>query len=347
MLTYRGFEAWVECDGEPLRSYDAWCEGRVIGATVASEAGKAFGIHWRDLEGGVESFGIVTIDGTIVGGRGLNGTPGRVVAKTAWRPRDAAPDVPERQLVFAPLITTDDENVLMAPSAAHIDKVGTIELKVDLVRYGPRQRERHGQNPYGNGGGGGADNPFAVRVVHETSKKMGGHQVSLGEALPMRGGSKHALPPKRKRLPYDDRDQGPHVVFRFSYAPRDILMAQGVIPRPVPLKIEAAPSLPSSQSQQPPPQQPQPQANPLFTRSDTVDLTQDDASAPAPAVAKAERAASVIEQKELVGMLQEQLRHAREELARKQASFKVEQTPEPFSAYQYFTPGEVIDLTDL
>lgn len=40
MLTYRGFEAWVECDGAPLTSYAAWCEGRVIGATVASEAGK-------------------------------------------------------------------------------------------------------------------------------------------------------------------------------------------------------------------------------------------------------------------------------------------------------------------
>lgn len=113
MLTYRGFEAWVECDGVQLTSYAAWCEGRVIGATVASEAGKVrvgflatsstvprvfsllatpgavwrrvalpfprflrrrhpvppwltrllqpFGIHWRDLDGGIESFGVVSV----------------------------------------------------------------------------------------------------------------------------------------------------------------------------------------------------------------------------------------------------------------------------------------------
>jgi len=41
-----------------------------------------FGIHWRDCEGGIESFGIVQIDGNVIGGRGLNGVPGRAVAKT-------------------------------------------------------------------------------------------------------------------------------------------------------------------------------------------------------------------------------------------------------------------------
>ena len=40
MLTHRGFEAWIECDDETLTSYNAWCDGRIIGATVASKAGK-------------------------------------------------------------------------------------------------------------------------------------------------------------------------------------------------------------------------------------------------------------------------------------------------------------------
>ena len=62
------------------------------------------------------------------------------------------------------------------------------------------------------------------------------------------------------------------------------------------------------------------------------------------------RAASIADQQDMVALLQEQLRQARDGLARRQASLdaiKRESSIQPFSAYNYFKPGEVVDLTDL
>lgn len=63
------------------------------------------------------------------------------------------------------------------------------------------------------------------------------------------------------------------------------------------------------------------------------------------------RALSVADHQDMVLLLQEQLRQARDDLSRRQvaldtAKVKVE-SGQTFSAYKYFTPGEVVDLTDL
>lgn len=81
-----------------------------------------------------------------------------------------------------------------------------------------------------------------------------------------------------------------------------------------------------------------------------VDLTLD----PEPQRAEAKpnlkaRAASVAEHQDMVLLLQEQLRQARDDLSRRKTSYdaavKVENGA--FSAYKYFKPGEVVDLTDM
>ena len=82
--------------------------------------------------------------------------------------------------------------------------------------------------------------------------------------------------------------------------------------------------------------------------SEMVDLTEDGDKESKPDVHA--RAASIADQQDMVALLQEQLRQARDGLARRQASLdaiKRESSIQPFSAYNYFKPGEVVDLTDL
>lgn len=121
----------------------------------------------------------------------------------------------------------------MGHGAVDIDNVGIIELKVELVRYAEPKRPKNNRFFARDN----RDGAFAQRIVHETSKKLGGHQAScvdmlrcsllltlrrLGEELPARQGSRYnsSWKPPKKRLPYDPDDDQPYVVFKFAYAPR-------------------------------------------------------------------------------------------------------------------------------
>ncbi|KAH7102518.1 hypothetical protein BKA62DRAFT_105935 [Auriculariales sp. MPI-PUGE-AT-0066] len=375
MLTHRGFEAWVECDGEVMTSHSAWCDGRTIGATVVSQEGKTFGIHWRDVDGGVESFGVVQIDGNIIGGRGLNGTPGRAVSKSTAKVSDEI----ERALVFSKLGTTEHEEELermalhgdVGAYSESLDSLGTIELRVEHVRYGDFKRPQ--RFPYRRG----ADprDVFAQRVVHETSKKLGCHQTCLGPERynPPRRPTQPDRP-ARKRLPFDPYDDRPHVIFKFSYAPRDILIARGLIPQsaadPQPPSqrqhsSSIASSRPPSRARSAPPELDavQPSANTLFLRGETIDLDApvhrlpidltkgEEEDPPKPLSILSSRHASIVNRLDVVNLLQEQLRQAKDDLQASRAALsgaKPQVTPAiPFSVYDYYKPGEVVDMTDL
>lgn len=54
------------------------------------------------------------IDGTIIGGRGMNGTPGRAVAKDAYKVNEGV----ERRLMFASILTTGALPLQLDPSRA-------------------------------------------------------------------------------------------------------------------------------------------------------------------------------------------------------------------------------------
>lgn len=76
-------------------------------------------------------------------------------------------------------MATDDEDALYGPGAMNLEKVGVIELKVELVRYGAPKKPKNSKffAPKTQ------DDAFSQRVVHETSKKLGGHQASYVHRL--------------------------------------------------------------------------------------------------------------------------------------------------------------------
>ena len=67
-----------------------------------SKEGKVATVRSLDLPTCIVFIGVVQIDGCVIGGRGLNGTPGRAVAKSSVKIGDDA----ERPLMFTPLGTT-------------------------------------------------------------------------------------------------------------------------------------------------------------------------------------------------------------------------------------------------
>jgi len=78
--------------------------------------------------------------------------------------------------------------------------------------------------------------------------------------------------------------------------------------------------------------------------NEPIDLTED--GDPVKALA-AMRFASVAGHVDVVNLLHEQLRQAKEDLEASRLRLQDIKASQEFSAYQFFKPGEVIDLTDL
>ncbi|KAG9018614.1 hypothetical protein FRB90_011221 [Tulasnella sp. 427] len=93
---------------------------------------------------------------------------------------------------------------------------GTIRVEMYRIRV-------TGQGPYAWRGANVDDAPI---VVHEKSKKAGGHVTRLGNREPSQKRSRYL-----HSAPYSPSDKDPWAVFEFRYRPAAILQAEGIMPR--------------------------------------------------------------------------------------------------------------------
>jgi len=117
-------------------------------------------------------------------------------------------------------VDADDETVA-SQGDPFCQQVGVIELQIRLVIFDThasftRERDRL------------PEHVLQRRVIHEQDKKRGaGHQVVLGDEYRIK-----ERPPKFiKRQRLDPSDPSPFVIFKYHYRPRDVLIADRIIPR--------------------------------------------------------------------------------------------------------------------
>ncbi|KAH9899204.1 hypothetical protein C8Q73DRAFT_724150 [Cubamyces lactineus] len=214
-MLYRGYDVWITDDNDQrMPEYKMEAEGnsgKAVACYIPSESGKRFVIHWKDYNGLHTASVRVNIDGALrcsnICRPNENGRRAaiRTVSADTYHP-----------FQFADLRTTDDDSALLANDAKAVEKIGGIE--VDITRVHPHVPRA-------------AFRPQTCRVigvVHERSKKLGVHRVTLGEGIKIK-----KPPVWSKSVPLDPRE-GPFVSFIFRYRPAALLQAQGIMPPPAP-----------------------------------------------------------------------------------------------------------------
>ncbi|GBE83817.1 hypothetical protein SCP_0508740 [Sparassis crispa] len=173
-----------------------------ISCYIPSEAGKNFEVRWRIGSAATHAFSVrCYLDGRPAGH--TSGKPGcwgyRTGIRTAINMR--------RPFQFANLQTTDDDQFLDASRAN--ERLGLISvcflrvLERRTVGFEPKTLED-------------------VGPVHEETKKISVHCISLGDAHPCQ-------PRRNTKAKTLDTNENPFLNFIFRYKPRDVLKAEGII----------------------------------------------------------------------------------------------------------------------
>lgn len=187
-----------------------------------------------------------TIDGTVIGGRGINGTPGKEVVKNGYKVNDDS----ERQLLFSSIQTTGP----LSCSCRVLSSRRMLPRRRQRAHGTRSCRHRQCRDHRAQGRAGAVrraqeaqEQPVLCegqsrRGVRAADRARDEQEVGrppgvvrrhawmsllptlrrLGEELPARQGSRYnsSWKPPKKRLPYDPDDDQPYVVFKFAYAPR-------------------------------------------------------------------------------------------------------------------------------
>ncbi|KAG9038203.1 hypothetical protein FS837_001295 [Tulasnella sp. UAMH 9824] len=149
--------------------------------------------------------------------------------------------------------------------------------------------------------------PFSTQI-HEKSKKAGGHITKIGD-------ERRVAPTSLiSTRPFAEEDTSPYVIFVFHYRPEAILRAEGFIP------------------------QPQNQFQSKANQEGDDEEAQAEAEIAALEATRQKRVTALAKRKGL------KRKDVEADLARKRRKLKQE---EVIDVDLYFTPGEVIDLTDL
>jgi len=193
------------CDGNELETFNVKQEGpSLMTAFVASEAGKQFRITFVNNLSDYDLSIDLRIDG-------------EHIKKTYLRARECGRILgiyksPTSVLPFKfqelELVDPDMEDAPVVP------EMGTIELRAFRTRA-VRTVEHQPTANYGLHGG----------RVSERSKKAGWHHVSTADEIPANGPAYSVI------ADYVDPPNEPCATFKVFYRPRDLLIAQGVIPR--------------------------------------------------------------------------------------------------------------------
>ncbi|KIO34332.1 hypothetical protein M407DRAFT_240654 [Tulasnella calospora MUT 4182] len=223
-LSHRGFSALVLVDGVPAPvyrpEYDSHTDNilqpiedkRIMTGWIASEEGKTFSVAFRNDDGEDSehaSSGHIFVDGQDAASAILR--PGRIYPATRHGARLSDDEV--RPWTFSKLELTDDDSVA-DPGDPRAKDIGTIQVKIKYIKLGsavPMKKTKLDD----------------VGLVHEKAKKAGIHTTTYKTRQKL---AKSRAVSNKPLYPNDEWEH--HVVFTFRYRSREILMAEGIIPRP-------------------------------------------------------------------------------------------------------------------
>ncbi|KAI0786154.1 hypothetical protein C8Q75DRAFT_282666 [Abortiporus biennis] len=206
MPRLHGVGAWILVDGKELYEFGSEIENdKVVSCYVASDEGKQFQFKFENTLNNRNYTFEYTVDGEYLGGR-LSCTSKDLTEMLVTGM--SINETTEKPFIFTKLNTSDDD-ALILNNKEKLDKIGSIEVKV--FEYKNKKPDLSEWNH--------SAEKLKIILVHERSKKIGSHQISLGDSR---------TKPKREFRTVDYVDpQNPLVTFVFRYRPRDILQAQG------------------------------------------------------------------------------------------------------------------------
>ncbi|KAF9507565.1 hypothetical protein BS47DRAFT_1366561 [Hydnum rufescens UP504] len=203
------FEFRIWCEGEYLPEYSVVAEGNKVTCWVASMEGKAFKIRMTSQSApdppGRMSRVTIYFDGSkeCAGAYAIPGFIDSITTEGGI----------ERQPCFSKLKLLECDDAQL--SEDQIKSLGTIRLHLDHVR---RVGPHYGVPPVVSQGA------VAPPALNERSKKGGGHVISLGPELAV---SKPKIMYRIEVIP-----NIPSLDIIFHYAPKELLIAREIIPRP-------------------------------------------------------------------------------------------------------------------
>ncbi|RDB22207.1 hypothetical protein Hypma_010725 [Hypsizygus marmoreus] len=219
-LQFESFTAWVTMGDRAREVYAVETQhGNTITCWIASEPGKKFALNWRNATRAFPLQGTVIIDGIACDNHIMldqNSFPDRPNAVGVSYARTS--DFTRRDFMFTTISVTDDDAYLDTVGQTY--NFGTITL--ELWAFHP---ENVVSQPVVHQPGRPV---LEGLVVHEKSKKAGTHHVKYGEEY-------YAPAPVVDVVSGHKLGIAPYVTFTFRYRPMALLMANGIIPRPVAL----------------------------------------------------------------------------------------------------------------
>ncbi|GLB34567.1 hypothetical protein LshimejAT787_0201320 [Lyophyllum shimeji] len=238
--------AWIMMDGRPLQAYAVETQQpNSITCWIASEAGKEciamsqsalvlitdslfvlqkFSVNWRNVWRGFPLQGTVIIDGVVCDNHIMLDAmnyPDRPNAVGVYYARTS--ECTRRDFMFSAINVTDDDAYLHTISRTY--SFGTIRLELWRLNVTNVVTESL-EHQLGT-------QVLESQVVHERSKKAGTHHVRYSEEY-------YSPAPVVDVVTADKMDIVPYVTFTFKYRPMAMLMANGIVPRPVPAADRAA-----------------------------------------------------------------------------------------------------------
>ncbi|KAG8910534.1 hypothetical protein FRC01_006276 [Tulasnella sp. 417] len=213
MLDFRSYKVSVQVNGQDLPIYQPEYDEdtKTANCWIASEDGQEFTIFVeQDKSLPHSSTAKVYLDGqknylkAAVLHKGRKNH--KLIAGVRMSPTTRRP------FQFASLETTDDDSYLDRP--LDLKAPGTIRVHMHRALVTGRTKWK----PH--------EIPETVSIVHEKSKKAGGHITQLGKQKTVRHASK-----AYSTKPYSRSDSSPWVSFEFRYRPAAILQAEGITPK--------------------------------------------------------------------------------------------------------------------
>ncbi|RDB22201.1 hypothetical protein Hypma_010723 [Hypsizygus marmoreus] len=215
-LRFQDFAAWVTMEGQQLQVFTVETpQPNYITCWIASEPGKKIAVHWANASQAFTMTGSLTIDGVVCNGRVLYNTvasPHQPNTVTLSNVRTS--NMTCRDFVFSDFQTTDDDAYLHTVDQAR--NSGTIVL--ELRRYFPLSVTSRPMEPNAK--------DLQSPIVHERSKVGGAHCIAYGDEY-------YSPAPMMNNVAGRTLDAAPYVTFVFKYRPMPLLMADGIVPRPI------------------------------------------------------------------------------------------------------------------
>ncbi|KAJ7633154.1 hypothetical protein FB45DRAFT_914492 [Roridomyces roridus] len=224
-VTISSFTSWITIERDNCPIYGLRQRGTDATCWIPSEQGKKFSVNWSNSFRDRSIYAQLSIDGVVCSTH--------FMLDVFNHPMDAdaigisyatTSDFTRRDFVFSPIQVTDDDEYLYTVDVP--PAFGTIclelwEAEIQNIRRAPFE------HTYGAA-------VLEAQVIHERSKKAGAHHVEFG-------GEYVVTQPTVNMVSGVPTGNAPLATFTFNYRPYAMLLASGIIPRPVgiPVKTEA------------------------------------------------------------------------------------------------------------